>query len=410
MQDAIRRIKQQFLTIRHYSEALCEPLEIEDYVVQPCLEVSPIKWHLAHTTWFFEELILKPHLPNYTVFNDTYHLLFNSYYKALGKHWLQTERGHVSRPTVAEVYAYRAYVDDNLCRLLDNENNEQDIINLIVAGLQHEQQHQELLLMDIKAVLAVNPEVIAYHRSRPILPRPTQVDWVTFNEGLYQIGYAGNTFCFDNEMPRHTHYVPDFSVRKQVVTNHEFLNFINDGGYANPLLWLSQGWDWVTKEGIQHPRYWRNVHDQWHEFTLYGEHALALDAPVVHVSYFEADAFATWAGERLLTEQEYEIYLSTSDAEAFLDVSQTVFHPYDASAAFNQVWSWTSSPYVAYRGYRPFDGAMKEYNGKFMCNQFVLRGGCVATPKDHIRATYRNFYLPHQQWMFSGIRLGRDNT
>jgi ergothioneine biosynthesis protein EgtB len=395
-----------FLHVREKTIEICRHIENEDFVVQPSPEVSPPKWHLGHTSWLFEEVILKPFKKNYTSYNAHYNILFNSYYKAVGTHTIQSERGNLSRPTVAEVLRYRAHIDEQVATLLTKEDVANEAMRLIETGIHHEQQHQELLYMDIKYILANNVVPTAYI-STPLkeATKPKEA-WKSFNEGLYEIGYDGENFSYDNERPRHKHYLYPFSINQSLVTNGEFLAFIHDHGYAQAKYWLSQGWDWVNQQQIKHPLYWIMINDAWHEYTLHGLIPLDLNRPLVHVSYFEADAFANWKRLRLPTEQELEIFLAESEMLA-PNHSEQRYHPYSA-LAMEQVWCWTRSQYSPYPRFKAFDGVLNEYNGKFMCNQFVLRGGCIVTPSHHYRASYRNFYLPEQRWMFSGIRLAKD--
>jgi len=403
------RIK-KFLAVRQQTEAICAPLAIEDYVVQPAPEVSPLKWHLAHTSWFFEELILKRHLPNYQRFNQQYPVLFNSYYKAAGDHWIQSERGQLSRPTVSEIYDYRRYVDEHMLGLLENHDTPEVFDELFILGLHHEQQHQELLFMDIKYILGANPIAVAY--SDHVLPAAEQPDksWRRIDEGQYKTGHQGGEFAFDNELPRHTSYLHNSEIANSLVSNGDYLDFINSEDYNNPKLWLSLGWDWKNKQDLKQPQYWR--HDDqngWQEFTLHGVQPVDHNRPVSNVSYFEADAFATWAGCRLPTEFEAEQFLAdTPEPNTPNSRESTLFHANNANQAHQQLWFWTSSHYSPYPGFRPFSGLVEEYNGKFMCQQFVLKGGCFATSADHYRHTYRNFFFPEQRWMFSGIRLSKD--
>lgn len=397
-----------YQSVRKDSGDICQPLAIEDHAVQPCAEVSPPKWHLGHTTWFFEELILVRFMPEYRRYNEQYRLLFNSYYKSAGEHMLQGERGNLSRPAVTEVMAYRAHVDHYMALLLQSGIYEPEMEELLEIGLHHEQQHQELLYMDIKYILAVNTLPVIYSESAlPKAAMPSnQQQWQDFEEGVYQLGHSGEGFAYDNESPRHKTYVYPFSIATNTVTNGEFLQFINDEGYGKPRYWLSMGWDWVTAEQIKRPLYWLQEDNTWYEFTLHGRQALDLNAPVTHISYFEADAFASWKGCRLPTEQEFEIFLQQGEFEQGLIMQR--YHPNDIRENVGQVWCWTRSQYNAYPGFEPYKGLLEEYNGKFMCNQFVLKGGCVATPAGHYRHTYRNFYQAHQRWMFSGIRLSKD--
>jgi ergothioneine biosynthesis protein EgtB len=398
----------RYRSVRRYTLEICSRLETDDYIVQPTAEVSPPKWHLGHTTWFFEELILVRFLPEYIRFNEQYRLLFNSYYKAAGKHWLQGDRGMLSRPTVPEIQAYRHYVDKYILEFLGRGALQSDVERVLEIGLHHEQQHQELLYMDIKFILGANPLLPAY-MDAPLPNSEVVADkWQSRQEGIYEIGHHEEGFAYDNEGPQHKTYIQPHHICENTVTNGDFLAFINDQVYAAPKYWLSLGWDWVEDNDIQCPFYWKKEGEHWYEFTLHGLQPLDLNAPVTHVSYFEADAFARWKGTRLPTEQELEIYLSKSDAKP-LSERNNRFHPCNSSDLHSQVWCWTSSHYSPYPGYRPFKGMLEEYNGKFMCNQFVLKGGCIATPHGHYRHTYRNFFQPHQRWMFSGIRLAKDS-
>lgn len=397
---------QQFKLVRQQTVDICRPLKTEDYVIQPSAEVSPPKWHLGHTSWLFEEVILNRHVPGYQYHQTEYCTLFNSYYKAVGTHTVQSKRGHLSRPTVAEVMTYREHVDETMHALLSSNQLSETLITLIETAMHHEQQHQELLYMDIKAILAANLITIAYQNKKPTQKSLMQAPhaWQAFEEGLYSIGYQGGAFSYDNERPQHQHYCYPFAIQNQLVTNGEFLAFINDNGYQQPQLWLSMGWDWVSETQVKYPLYWRQVDGVWHEYTLYGLQPLDLNQPVMHISYFEADAYANWKALRLPTEQELEIFLNKTDV---IQPSGTL-HPDNAQAPNGQVWCWTKSQYSPYPRFKAFDGVLNEYNGKFMCNQFVLRGGCIMTPENHYRHSYRNFYLPHQRWMFSGIRLAKD--
>lgn len=379
----------RLLSIRERTLDICAPLETEDLVVQPIAEVSPPKWHLGHTTWFFEKFLLERYLPDYQPVNEHYALLFNSYYKSAGRHWLQQERGALSRPTVKEIHAYRARVEAGLARLVHGLDDEGHY--LLEVGIQHEQQHQELLMMDIKYILGVNPLQPRYGQAEISGEGGLPATWISFDAGLHEIGAASEGFAYDNEYPRHKVWLNDHLMSSRLVTNREYLEFIEDGAYSDPRLWLSKGWDWVNRNRIDCPLYWhQGKAGDWREFTLDGLRPLQDDAPVCHVSYFEADAFARWRDARLPTEQEYELYLN-------------------AHSHRQQVWGWTQSHYSPYPGFRPSLPAIAEYNGKFMCNQFVLRGGCHATPPDHYRPAYRNFFEPHQRWMFAGIRLARDS-
>jgi len=400
-------LSKRYAEIRQSTKTICAPLEIEDYAVQPSAEVSPLKWHLGHTTWFFEEMVLVKYHPNYSKFNDQFSNLFNSYYKTAGAHWKQSDRGQLSRPTVKEVLAYRQSVDDALIKFLTQSDHHSKIAFLIETGLNHEQQHQELLLMDIKYILGANPILPTYCATPLKKAISIPNTWQSFTEGIYEIGFNGDGFAYDNERPEHKVYLQSFRVCKNLVSNGEYLKFIEDSGYQKPLFWLSKGWDWAKENAITAPLYWQKKGSDWVEFTLHGLQPLDLNAPIVHLSYFEADAYANWAGCRLPTEQESELFLRES-AEEKSPKKPPIYHPTQSNAMANQVWWWTQSHYSPYPGFKKFDGILGEYNGKFMCNQFVLKGGCVATPQGHHRETYRNFYQPHQRWMFSGLRLGID--
>ncbi len=420
-----------YLTVRRDSEALAAPLAPEDMVVQTMPDVSPTKWHLAHTSWFFETFLLKPHAKNYRPLNETYDLLFNSYYQQVGPQWLRPHRGFLSRPTVAEVMDYRAYVDGAMLELMEEAGAAlwQKLAVLITLGLNHEQQHQELICTDIKHVLAQNPLSPApYAQPAQSTPAPA-LSWSEFGGGIYEIGRdmdpAG--FSFDNEGPRHEILLRPFRLASRPVTNGEFRAFIEEGGYQRAPLWLSDGWNAVSEGGWQAPAYWRRADDgSWREFTLHGEVPLDENAPVTHISLYEAAAYAEWAGARLPLEAELEVAARGLPLEGNFLMPQRdggaapIIHPQAvnmsaASAAgdgpqqlFGDVWEWTASSYSAYPGYRAPSGAIGEYNGKFMCNQMVLRGGSCATPHGHMRATYRNFFPAAARWQFSGLRLASD--
>lgn len=374
--------------IRQATLKICDPLELEDFGVQPYDYVSPPKWHLAHTTWFFEKFILKKELSEYREFSQNFAYLFNSYYQGVGDFWPQSRRGCLSRPTLKEVFSYREYVDYHLEKAL-GEVFPQDHF-LLQLGLHHEQQHQELLFMDIKAILSENPERPLYSQESAWQFPKKQGEWLSFAGGLTEIGFEEEGFCYDNEKPRHQVFQQPFALYSDFVTNEEYLEFILDRGYQNPSLWLSAGFDWVQKNAISCPRYWFKREDSFWEYSLDGAGEIILDRPVQHISFYEADAFSRWKGKRLPTESEYEVLLARG--------------PHFK----NTLWAWTSSPYRPYPGYRPFSGEVGEYNGKFMCNQFVLKGGCYMTPQNHLRASYRNFYRPQDRWLFSGIRLAKD--
>jgi len=412
-------LNESYIRVRRQSESLCEPLMVEDYVVQTMPDVSPPKWHLAHVSWFYETFILAPYLLGYRPFNPQYNYLFNSYYQGIGTPFPRAQRGFLSRPSVAEVYSYREHIDAHISGLIANLDCYRDslkIRELIILGLNHEQQHQELLMTDIKHIFGHNPLLPAYSKKNTLPAKNPAVAlaWVKLPGGKVSIGHNGNGFCFDNELPRHNVLLNEFFLANRLVTNAEYLEFIDDGGYDNPLFWLSDGWAAVQNEYWKAPLYWRQVDNRWHIFTLEGLKPLDPDEPVCHVSYFEADAYATWAGKRLPTETEWEYAAADEDVTQGNFLESGHFHPQQAQAGKRlmqlggDVWEWTQSPYIAYPGYRPAGGAIGEYNGKFMCNQIVLRGGSCVTPVNHIRKTYRNFFYPHNRWQFMGIRLAAD--
>ena len=408
----------RYADVRGFTERLCEPLATEDYVVQSMEDVSPTKWHLAHTSWFFETFILKPYQPDYVEANPAYAFLFNSYYTQVGARHCRDRRGYLSRPTVAEVFAYRWHVDTAMQDLLesDDETLVGRLASLIEVGLHHEQQHQELIVTDIKHVLSVNPLRPAYRTSDAVAARPaTAQSWIEIPGGIHWIGHEGADFSFDNERPQHRVFLEPFALASRLVTNEEYLEFMDDGGYARPEFWLSLGWQAVEENGWSEPFYWEKKNGWWSVFTLGGMRPLDPAEPVVHLSYFEADAFARWAGARLPTEAEWEVSVAgISRAGNFVETE--LLHPAVAAdgergglqQVYGDVWEWTQSQYLPYPGYRPPAGALGEYNGKFMCNQLVLRGGSCATPATHVRPTYRNFFPPDATWQFSGVRLARD--
>lgn len=383
----MKQLFASYQTIRAYTCSLCSPLQVEDYSLQGEGFTSPAKWHLAHTTWFFEEMILKNHFPHYEEFDSVYCYLFNSYYNTIGKRIKRHQRGLISRPSVDEIYEYRNYVDKFMKLLLEDKVTK-DIEELIILGLNHEQQHQELLLTDIKYNLALNPIHPTYD-TKSILVNTSNVKtgWVTIQEGVYEVGHAGEGFCFDNERKRHKVYLNSFEVSNSLITNGEYLAFVEDGGYHQFHHWLDEGWAYIQAEKIEHPLYWFQEEGKWFQYTLGGDIEIDPDAILSHVSYYEAVAFANWKGQRLLTEFEWEI----------------------ASQQFQwgDRWEWTSSAYLPYPQYEAAKGAVGEYNGKFMVNQMVLRGASVATSPHHSRPTYRNFFHPKYQWQFTGIRLAK---
>ena len=416
--EAPPSLRARYEAVRQFTERLAAPLETEDYVIQSMPDVSPTKWHLAHVSWFFETFLLKPHLPGYAPLDPQYAYLFNSYYVQAGARHCRDRRGTLSRPTVAQVYQYRAYVDEHMQKLLDDASGAEmeTLAPLVEIGLNHEQQHQELLLTDIKHVFSVNPLRPVY-QSRPHAPAPeaAPLQWIAFDEGLHEIGHEGDGFFYDNEGPRHRVFLDAFALANRLVTNGEFMAFMDDGGYERPELWLSMGWATRQEQGWTAPFYWEQRDGTWQIFTLAGLREIDPHAPVCHVSYFEADAYARWAGARLPTEHEWEVAAQSVPIRGnFVETER--FHPAPAEAArpgkllqmYGDVWEWTRSQYAPYPGYEPLPGALGEYNGKFMCNQFVLRGGSCATSATHIRPTYRNFFPPDACWQFMGIRLAKD--
>lgn len=405
----------RYQTIRDATLELTEPFSAEDQQLQSMPDASPAKWHKAHTTWFFETFILSTRVPGYRPFNPEFRRLFNSYYKQLGSHPLRGSRGLMSRPTLEEVHAYRAWVDDAMLRYLDAGDVDDSAAALVELGLNHEQQHQELILTDLKHALwsmPLRPDSVRRPRAVSSVP---ELEWIGFDGGIHQIGYAGEGFSFDNEGPRHDVLLQPFKLASRLVTNAEYLEFMRDGGYQKPELWLSDGWDAVCSQGWNSPMYWERdsgSKETWQEFTFAGMQEVDPSAPVCHVSFYEADAFARWSDARLPREEEWEIAAAQSSSENGTFQEDGPFHPQPARGAgmqqlFGEVWEWTSSAYLGYPGFKPAPGLVGEYNGKFMCNQFVLRGGSCATPASHIRATYRNFFPPHARWQFMGIRLAK---
>jgi ergothioneine biosynthesis protein EgtB len=395
--------------IRAATLALCRTLEPEDTVVQSMPDVSPTKWHLAHITWFFERFVLEAFDDDYRRFDEQFDYLFNSYYYSAGTMHARPKRGMLTRPTLGEVVAYREHVDNAMRSLLESRGNEKEVARRIELGLHHEQQHQELLLTDIKHVLSRNPMSPAMN---PALPEPpsTAPDGYGFDNGrvgIQQVGAGDNTFCFDNELPRHDALLHEHRIGNRLVTNAEYRDFIDAGGYADSQLWLSDGWSTINERGWDRPLYWSQ--DLTAEFTLGGLRDIDPHAPVCHVSYYEADAFARWAGARLPTEFEWEL-AATEDEIAGNFVESGFWQPGagDTRQYFGDVWEWTSSPYSPYPGFTPLEGSLGEYNGKFMSGQMTVRGGSCATARDHIRASYRSFFYPDARWQFLGIRLAKD--
>jgi len=402
-------LRDRYQEIRRTTPELTKPFSAEDQMLQSMPDASPAKWHLAHTTWFFETFILSPYVAGYRSFDSRYQYLFNSYYKQLGSHPYRGARGLMSRPSLNEIHAYRSHVDDAMLRHLENVNER--TATLTELGLNHEQQHQELILTDIKHALwsmPLRPERVNQPRA---VSTTVRLQWTNFEGGIHKIGHAGTGFAFDNEGPRHEVLLRAFRIASRLVTNTEYLQFMNDGGYRRPELWLSDGWDTICSQGRNSPLYWEGSDGRWFEFTLAGMKELDPAGPVCHVSYYEADAYARWSNARLPLEEEWEVAAAQASSTGTL-LEDGSLHPQPARGKglqqiFGDVWEWTSSPYMAYPGFEPAKGLIGEYNGKFMCNQFVLRGGSCATPSSHIRATYRNFFPPHARWQFMGIRLAK---
>lgn len=412
-QSISRTFIDRFKTVRNRFLRLVEPLEIEDFVVQPTQDVSPPKWHLAHTTWFFEVFVLVPNVPDYQLFHKDYPYLFNSYYVAAGERWTRAERGYLTRPTVKEVLAYRRYVEGHMLQFMGGREMDDELAYVMEIGLQHEQQHQELFLYDIKYILGHNPLFPAYKDSEVCIWGDVKpIEWLSVKKDNYQIGHEGKGFCFDNELGKHEVHLEAFDVANRLITNGEYLEFMQSGGYENHEYWLSEGWEWVGKQAYNAPMYWIKEDSQWMYYTLEGFRPIDMNEPVSHVSFYEADAYARWAGCRLPTEFEWEIACKQHELHIPKDavlLDSELMHPKptEGYGFYGNLWEWTSSAYLPYPFYKAPDGALGEYNGKFMVNQKVLKGGSFGTPKEQIRSTYRNFFHPHLQWLFSGIRLAR---
>lgn len=400
----------RYRTIRARSEALAAPLSEEDCCVQSMPDASPSKWHLGHTTWFFETLVLEGHEPGYQAFEPVFRVLFNSYYNTVGDKHPRPRRGLLTRPPLAHIYAYRQQVDARILRLLENAPDE--VLTLVDLGLHHEQQHQELFLTDLKHLFSCSPIYPGYRAPLPPAKTASPLAWIDFPGGLVDIGHAGKDFAYDNEGPRHRVWLEAYQLASRLVSNAEFAAFIAAGGYEDPLYWLSDGWNWRQSEGRAHPVYWHgDAATGWQEFTLGGLAALDPNRPVVHVSYYEADAYARWAGARLPSEAEWEAAARNFAVTGHF-ADRAVYHPEAASQdglqqMYGDAWVWTASSYSPYPGFQAVAGPVGEYNGKFMVNQYVLRGGSCVTPENHIRASYRNFFPANATWQFSGIRLAR---
>jgi ergothioneine biosynthesis protein EgtB len=382
-------VRKRYQDVRERSIDLCKPLQTEDFVVQPTVDVSPPKWHLAHTSWFFETFLLQPYLPDYKVFHPGYGYVFNSYYVTLGERVMRADRGNLSRPTTGEVHAYRAHVDQHMEQLIQAKGHESAIADRVELGLQHEEQHQELLLTDIKYILGHNPLFPAYDEDSDVdTAGPVNASrWIRFSEGVQHIGFKGSGFSFDNEHRPHRVFLEAFEIASELVTAEEYIRFIEDRGYKTNHLWHAEGWDWINRQGISAPMYMHRIDGQWMRYTLAGLKPIDLREPIFHVSFYEAAAYAQWAGKRLPTEFEWE-----AASERF---------------KWGAAWEWTNSAYLPYPGFKAAEGAIGEYNGKFMVNQMVLRGASPATAPGHSRSTYRNFFHPHLQWQWTGIRLAQ---
>ncbi len=413
-------LSKRYKETRDFTEFLCKPLVTEDYIIQSIPDVSPTKWHLAHTSWFFETFVLKTGLKDYKPLNPIYAYLFNSYYVLAGERFTRAKRGLLSRPAVSEVYEYRKYIDEHIMNFIHkaNEDELKEFAPIIEIGINHEQQHQELILTDIKHVFSINPLYPVYS-TKEVSPieNVSQTEWIEFTEGIYDIGFNGKGFSYDNETPRHKEFLNSYKLSSRLVTNREYLAFMEAKGYETPELWLSDGWAMVENEKWNSPLYWTKIDEEWWNYKLRGFHKVDLNEPVCHISFYEADAFARWAGARIPTEEEWEI--ASSEAEQIGNfVEDGFYHPVPVDNSkknsplkqmFGDVWEWTRSSYSPYPGYKTLPGALGEYNGKFMSSQMVLRGGSCATSSSHIRKTYRNFFPPNARWQFMGIRLAKDN-
>lgn len=409
-------ILSEFKKVRAFTHHLVEPLETEDFVIQPMENASPAKWHLAHTSWFFETFVLGKYQQGFESLHPQYAYFFNSYYLQTGVPFTRANRGMLSRPTVKEVFEYRSYVNDQMTQFIENSSEEiwNEAAAVIEIGNHHEQQHQELILTDLKYLLAQNP-LLPVYRDRVIseTPAPTDINWIKFDEGMVKVGNKGKEFTYDNEHPRHRTFVQDYELADRMITNKEYLEFMNAGGYDRSEFWLDEGWSTLKKEAWVAPLYWFKRDEKWMNFTLSGTRFIDENEPVTHISYFEADAFARWKGVRLPTEQEWEHACGKREITGNF-VDENAFHPIPNNEKgdglkqmYGDAWEWTMSSYSPYPNYKPLPGALGEYNGKFMANQYVLRGGSCATSRSHIRKTYRNFFHANARWQFSGIRLAR---
>jgi ergothioneine biosynthesis protein EgtB len=405
----------RYQNVRSQTVKLCQPLATEDFVVQPVEYVSPPKWHLAHTTWFFETFVLQKFQPHYQLFHPDFGFLFNSYYESVGDRVIRADRGNITRPVVEDIFDYRRHVDQAMEQLMiDPTTMSSELITTVELGFHHEQQHQELLVTDLKFILGHNPTFPAYFKQAkpPVSTESIPAKFLEVDEGLYPIGYKGDGFCFDNELGSHQTFLPSFLIMNRLVTNKEYMEFIETGGYKHFAHWMMEGWEWVKSENISAPLYWHKYRGEWFHYDLYGFNKVNPEAPVTHISFYEADAYARWKGYRLPTEFEWEtacnMYQPTIPASAqWMDHGNflpSVGNDTDYQF-YGDTWEWTGSAYRPYPYFQKKEGALGEYNGKFMVNQMVLRGGSCATPSSHIRSTYRNFFHPHLRWQFTGIRL-----
>lgn len=407
---------QKFEKVRAFTETITDPLEIEDYVIQVTENASPAKWHLAHTTWFFETFLLEKELEDYDPIHPQYSYLFNSYYLQTGVPHCRARRGNISRPTVKQVFEYRKSINEHVVDLIKDATDEQyeKWGPIIEIGIHHEQQHQELLMTDLKYMFSQNPLDPVYKNvDRPKARSIPEISWIGFEEGVYDVGHDGKGFGYDNEFPRHKTYIHDFELASRLVTNGEYLEFMEAGTYSEPKWWLDEGFSTIRDEGWKAPLHWRKVDGEWHQFTLSGLVKIDLNDPVTHISYFEADAYARWKGYRLPTEQEWEVAAEPMEIEGnfadagYLQPAALQSEKAGLQQMFGETWQWTQSSYAPYPGYKPLPGALGEYNGKFMCNQYVLRGGSCATSESHFRKSYRNFFHANERWQFTGIRLAK---
>lgn len=412
-----KTLADRYRSVRKFSENICAPLSTEDYIVQSMPDASPAKWHLAHISWFFETFVIKKFDAEYTSDFPYYDYLFNSYYVQAGERFNRSQRGMITRPNVDDVYAYRKAIDEKVIELIMHADDAtlHEMAEVMEIGFNHEQQHQELMITDMKHMFSINPLNPEYvKKSFPEDRKAPELSFIPFEEGLYEIGHDGGSFCFDNETPRHRQFLESFELASRPVINREFMEFMEAGGYENQLLWLSDAWPVVQEEGWQAPMYWIKKNDEWYQKTLYGLKKVHPEDPVTHISYYEAEAYARWAGARLPREGEWEVACQNCRLEGHLvedEIYQPIARQQDQGNGLHQmyggVWEWTQSPYTPYPGYKPLEGALGEYNGKFMINQMVLRGGSCATSGTHIRSTYRNFFHPHLRWQFTGLRLAR---